>query len=269
MPIILVFNQNYFFYSSGTSESYPKDLKVTCISPLFRFFWCTDKYRGKQKVCKILFVWLNRGNSVWEGQNCASVWIDYWTLSCDELTETSGAGKQHGSNKWLTVRAEGWQKANWKLSEAAASYHRPDWNSAACATADRATTSTAGEAENVEYTKKLREELKYCWKNDLKQSELCSKKNPHIAMSYFRSTKWRSIPVLQHYFLYKNQIFIYTASILDTCYIKFYLIQTKIKNKSNKTSKHIRSKKLERSQHLIHPGNEGFDEKHIYWGKKD
>lgn len=52
-----------------------------------------------------------------------------------------------------------------------------------------------------------------------------------------------------------------TASILDTCY-NIFLIQKK--KKSNKTSKHIRSKELELSQHLIHPGIEGFDEKHIY-----
>lgn len=38
----------------------------------------------------------------------------------------------------------------------------------------------------------------------------------------------------------------------------------KQKSKSNKTSKHIRSKELELSQHLINPGNEDFYEKHIY-----
>lgn len=88
-------------------------------------------------------------------------------------------------------------------------------------------------------------------------------KKPHTTMYYFRSTKWRSIPVLQHYFLYKNQIFIYTASIPNACYVKFFSFKQK---ESSKTPKHIRSKELELSQHLIHPGNDGFDEKHIYWG---
>ena len=64
-------------------------------------------------------------------------------------------------------------------------------------------------------------------KNVFKQSKLGSMnliKKPTKLCIIFRSTKWRSIPALQHYFLYKNQI-IYTASILDTCYINFFLIQ--------------------------------------------
>lgn len=78
------------------------------------------------------------------------------------------------------------------------------------------------EADDAEDNKRTRDESKHCWKNDFKQSKWSSmdllKKQTHIAMYYFRSTKWRSIPVLQHYFLYKNQIFIYTASILDLLY---------------------------------------------------
>lgn len=67
--------------------------------------------------------------------------------------------------------------------------------------------------------------------------------------------------------LYKNHIFIYTASILDTCHIIVFSFKQN-KKKNNKTSKHIKSKELELSQHLIHPGIEGFDEKHIFWENK-
>lgn len=62
----------------------------------------------------------------------------------------------------------------------------------------------------------------------LKEPIKKTKKSTQLCI-LFRATKCRSIPVLQHYFLYKNQIFIYTASILDTCYINFFLIQQKRK----------------------------------------
>ena len=66
-------------------------------------------------------------------------------------------------------------------------------------------------------------------------------KKPTQLCILFRATKCRSIPVLQHYFLYKNQIFIYTASILDTCYINFFLIQQKRKVIKHQSTPGLRS----------------------------
>lgn len=61
--------------------------------------------------------------------------------------------------------------------------------------------------------------------------------------------------------------FSFILQVFWTPIILIFLKQNK--KQSNKTSKHTRSKQLELSQHLIHPGNTGFDEKHIYWGKKN
>lgn len=64
-------------------------------------------------------------------------------------------------------------------------------------------------------------------KNDLKQSDLCSMnlflKNiyTHTAMYHFRFNKGQ-FPFDSIIFLYKNPIFIYTASILGTCCIKLF-----------------------------------------------
>lgn len=69
------------------------------------------------------------------------------------------------------------------------------------------------EADNAEYTKRMRKESKCCWKNDFKQSELRSmnllKKYSYVIISdQLNEGQFLFDSII----LYKNQIFIYTAS---------------------------------------------------------
>lgn len=120
----------------------------------------------------------------------------------------------------------------------AASHHSPDWNYAACATANKAKTSTAEKRSKCWKNKEWERNLKTAGKltlNSLNYAQWTDKTKTHTAMYWNISDQLNEGQFLFYsiIFLYKNQIFIYTASILDTYYINFSH-SNKIKRKAIK-----------------------------------
>ena len=124
------------------------------------------------------------------------------------------------------------------------------------------------EADSGDDTGRIEGNPNFAGKNDFKRSRLRSRnlskkeRNPHSYVCFPEQLKAGQ-------FLFYSIVFytkIKSSFILQVFWTPVILIFFSFNKKSDKTSKHTRSTELETSQHLIHPGNEDFGEKHVYWG---
>lgn len=87
------------------------------------------------------------------------------------------------------------------------------------------------EADNGEYTKRMRKESKCCWKNDFKQSEIHSI-NLLKKYSYVRSTKWGVNSCLTALFYTKIKSSFILQVFRTSVVLNFFSFKQKLKGKA-------------------------------------
>lgn len=204
-----------------------------CILPLFRCICDALTNIGANKVCKILSVSLDRGNSVWKrAKLCFCVnWL-YWTLSCDELIETSkGKASSMAVKVVNTVGVENWHKPTESWVRLAAGHHSPDWNYAACATANKAMTSTEGKRRKCWKNKEWDRNLKTAGKmtlNNLNYAQWTDETKTHTAMYWNISDQLNEGQFLFYSIIFYTKIkSSFILQVFWTLIILIFLIQTK------------------------------------------